>query len=270
MTLQRSTHVNNVVVGSGELYLIEPEGGERYLGDSDSASVTVSTEYITVESGDGPVAQRLVHKPRSVTRRMDLALRDITADNLALYILGDRSAVAAATAQAQDEVIDNVRTDVWYQLGVSVARPEGVWGISTEGLTVKTKTAANNARPTALNNTQGKDDKFTVDAEAGRIRFNALLENVKQALVSYTAAAPALTRAASTEARVREFGLRYIEDATVGVGKRIFVPRCTVGPNGQLALKSRTSEQQLPLQVDILKPATGEALVIYGPEPDQE
>jgi len=258
MSLAREHHDNHVVVGAGELYLIGPEGGERYLGESVSASVAVSTEYITIESADGPVAERLVHQPVSVTRRIDLALRDMTADNLALYILGEAGTDAQTAAEVSEEAIDNPRAGVWYQLGTGRQRPEGVWGIDP-AVTVATKKGTAAKQPLAGAN-------FAVDAQNGRIMFRTLTGSPDKALVTYTPLAGSLRRAVSSGVQVREFGLRYIEQASVGTGKRIFAPRCTIGPNGQMALKSRTTEQQLPLQVEILEPAQGDALVVYGPE----
>ena len=77
---------------------------------------------------------------------------------------------------------------------------------------------------------------------------------------------PIPSDAKSADAAAPEVGLRYIETATIGEGKRVYAPRCVITPNGDMALKSRTDEQSLPLTVDILEPDTGEALVIYGTE----
>jgi len=266
MNICADNHVSHIVVGAGRLYLAEPDGGERYLGDSEAASITVSTEYITVESGDGSLAQRLVHQPRSVTRAMDMTLRDMTARNLSLYILGESGEDVQASARVADEAIANPRTNVWYQLGVTDDRPEGVWGVANDGSNaVSVVTGPNNGTAVAT-------DKYKIDDKAGRIMFTDLSGvSAKTVRVTYTPKAQqgdqAIQRAVSSQARLREFGLRYIEDGPVGVGKRVFAPRCTIGPNGQMALKSRTSEQQLPLQVEILEPGCGAAaLVIYGPE----
>ena len=261
-------HNNLIVVGAGRLYLIEPEGGERYLGESSSCGVTVTSEYITVESSDGPVARRLVHKPRSVTRRMDLELLDMTAQNLALFILGKTGSATQGTDKVTDEVIKGPRTGVWYPLGVTADRPEGIWGVEdsdTKKVTVKTKKGAGNASSLA----RKTDDKanFELCTKSGRIRFFALgTGSPDTALVTYTPLAATPARATSSGAQLREFGLRYIEDATEGTGKRILAPRCTVSPNGQIALKSRTEAQRIPLQVEILEPGSGPALVMYGPE----
>ncbi len=259
--MREEHHKNRIVVGAGWLYLIEPEGGERYLGELPSCSVTVTSEYITVESSNGPVRRRLVHKPRSVTRRMDIELEDISAKNLALYILGDSGTEAQAATAVEDEVLSNLREGVWYQLGITPARPEGVTAIAKTGVTVKAGTSGSTAIASG---------NYRIDPGTGRILFTDLGRagrgSIGSARVSYTPVAQTLHRAVSSQAQLREFGLRYIEDAVEGVGKRLFAPRCTVSPNGQMALKNPNQAQRIPLQLEILEPDTGAALVVYGPE----
>ncbi|WP_419740186.1 hypothetical protein [Ruegeria sp.] len=259
--MREEHHKNQIVVGAGWLYLIEPEGGERYLGELPSCSVTVTSEYITVESSNGPVRRRLVHKPRSVTRRMDIELEDMSAKNLALFILGETGRDAQSAQVVEGELLSALREDVWYQLGVSRARPEGVSAIAaTPAVTVKQGASGNTALDAA---------HYRIDHGRARILFTDLepISGASKAVrVSYTPVAQTLARATSSEAQLREFGLRYIEDAVEGVGKRLFAPRCTVSPNGQMALKNPTQAQRIPLQVEILEPDAGAALVIYGPE----
>ncbi len=261
MSIARQQHTDNIVIGAGEFYLIEG-GQERYLGDSTGGSITISAEYVTVESNDDPIAQRLVHTPRSVTRRMSLTLHDINEDNIRLFILGDVPETdSQSTAQVAREALEDVEVGRWYQLGVTKDRPEGVWAISAGGVEVHTANAAGTTVPAA---------KYEVDAATGRIRFTDL-DGVnlidRKAWITYAPVANMVRRVEGSGAAAREYGIRFIENNTIGSNKRIFAPRCTVAPDGAWQLKSRTEEQALPLQIEILDPdGTAAPLVVYGPE----
>ena len=189
MSLAKTEHTNRTVVGAGELYVIDADGGERYLGDSDAATINVTTETITVEGGDGPVAETLARAATSVTRRMTMSLRDISADNLALFIMGVAEDDAQAATTVADEQISGVRTGVWYQLkGSATPKAEGVYAISKTGTTVKVNATGNTELATA---------NYEVDADLGRIRFSALTGvsgTPKVVRVSYTPKANTVRR----------------------------------------------------------------------------
>ena len=59
--------------------------------------------------------------------------------------------------------------------------------------------------------------------------------------------------------------VRYIEDAALGKGRDLYAPRCSLQPQGEAALKSRTQEHQLTLLATVLDPGGGVApLTITG------
>ncbi|MCE2493600.1 MAG: hypothetical protein J4F40_13500 [Alphaproteobacteria bacterium] len=123
MTLARERHENNVFLGAGEIYLdlLDADGnrsGERYLGDSVSATIGITADEVTIQSGDGAVAQSLVQQQRSVTRTLTIVLHDQSLENARLFFGGDAVAAAAAAATEQYDRI-TVRKGRWYQLGLS-------------------------------------------------------------------------------------------------------------------------------------------------------
>ena len=133
----RAQHTSNVVIGAGELYidLLDDDGaltGERYLGDTIGASLSVATETSQVFTGDGPVAEEIHAIARSVTRSFSMILHDMSAENYALFIVGeDADAPVTATAVADESIV--VRRGRWYQLGATAANPLGAWAGATLG-----------------------------------------------------------------------------------------------------------------------------------------
>ena len=123
MTLARERHENNVFLGAGEIYLdlLDADGdrsGERYLGDSVSATIGITADEVTIQSGDGAVAQSLVQQQRSVARTLTIVLHDQSLENARLFFGGDAVAAAAAAAAEQYDRV-TVRKGRWYQLGLS-------------------------------------------------------------------------------------------------------------------------------------------------------
>ena len=91
MSLTTKNHTDNVIVGAGELYVDlldsnDDTTGERFLGDGVGASLSVATERVQVFSGTGPVARKLVDAVRSIERSFSVTLRDMSPENLALFV----------------------------------------------------------------------------------------------------------------------------------------------------------------------------------------
>ena len=129
-------HSDNIVIGSGELYidLLDDAGkptGERYLGDSPGASLSVSTERVTVTRADGPIRVRLVDRVRSIERSLSLILHDISAENLALFVAAPAPTEVAARAAGRTGNKAQVivpSADRWFALGQPDELPLGVGG----------------------------------------------------------------------------------------------------------------------------------------------
>ena len=291
MSAATQTHRNNIVIGSGELFidLLSGDGkttGERYLGDSPGASLSVAAERVTVMSGDGPVAVRLIDKVRSIERTLSLTLHDISAENLALFVGAAAPAdVGASSSRVTDEE-HRVRAGRWYQLGASTANPRGVGKLHASSLSDDDddadKLVVKYGREYGVTAASGTD--YRVDIARGRIYIvpgneaadatlgKAMADNTgapgtAMLKISYSAAAPARQRVEAS-ARPREVlaALRYIEDADSGAGRDYYAPRCSIGAGGELALKSRDTEQQIALTCSILDPGGGRAALYIDGE----
>ena len=261
MTQALTSHQNNIVLGNGEIYFDRLDEndkftGERYLGDSVGATLSVTTERTTIQSGDGAIAQDLLDIVRSVTREMGFTVRDSSIANWALFLIGDEADVAVAATAISDEAHGTVKKGTWIQLGRSASNPGGVGAVGAaadSGASGKTsvksaETASKAAAATAQAN------KWKLDAASGRIQALADLYKVA---VTYTPVAVTRKRAsATTDARSLSGALRYIEDNPAGntKGRSVYIRKCNLVPGGEAALKSRETEQQMAFTAAIQDP----------------
>ena len=261
MTRTATRHTNNVIIGAGELYLdlFDAAGaktGERYLGDAAGARLAITTEETTVFSGTGAVAQELERVIRQISREFGLTLRDISMENLALFVIGD----LAAGKDVADEVI-TVEAAMSYQLGVSADNPAGysrVSGVMVTGGTVDGQgvfAAASNANAWA----DGVD--YRVEEESGRIHIEDTAKT-KAAMAAIQVDYKTAPRVQSATKQIRG-AFRYVEDSASGQGRNLYAPECLIRPTGDLTLlDGRNTEQQIGLTVAALKPP-GELAALY-------
>ena len=250
----RNQHESNIVIGAGELYidLLDADGnltGERYIGDTIGASLTIATERASVFSGDGPVAQELVNIARNVTRSLALTLHDMSPENWALFIIGETEQTAISATAVADEAL-TVKRGHWYQLGQTGANPLGAWAGAVLGSSDPVVDDANVPQPIA------KADNWEFDADTGRL---FILPNAPAIAdddvigVDYTPVAVSSTAAKTGEAETIFGAIRYLEDAAAGEGRHIYARRCAIAPGGESALKSagRDTEQQVTLSATV-------------------
>ena len=250
----RDLHESNIVVGAGEVYidLLDADGnltGERYVGDSIGASITIGTERSSIFSGDGAVAQELVNLTRSVTRSMALTLHDMTAANWALFIVGETQATTLAATAVLDEELTVLRGH-WYQLGQTAANPLGAWAGAALGTTDPVTDDA--GTPVAI----VKTDNWEFDTDTGRLYILPNATGIADGAVihvDYTPVAAMGTAAKTGDAKTVFGAVRYLEEAASGEGRHIYARRCAIAPGGESALKSsgRDTEQQVALTATI-------------------
>lgn len=263
MTLALQQHDTNVVLGAGEIYFdrIDAGGaytGERYLGDSVGATLSVTSERTTIQSGDGAVAQNLIDVVRSVSRTMGFTLRDSSVANWALFLIGDDAAVTIAATEETEVAHGKVAAGAWAQVGRSPTRPNGVGTIAKSGFAAKdgsTAIAANAIYYSDEKSAPAATDKLLVDLPSGRVQ--ALGRDIADLKITFTPVASTKRRraTATTDARQIEGALRYVEDnPTAGTGRTVYIRLCNLVPGGETALKSRDTEQQLAFTATIQDP----------------
>ena len=263
--MSNESHVNNIVVGAGELYidLLDADDkptGERYLGDSPGASLSVATERVQVFSGDGPVARKLVDSVRSISRSLQITLHDVSLENLALFVGGETPTQVSDEATAVVDEALTVRPGLAYQLGASKDKPAGFGAV--DGAAAKTVVTNSDGSTTY---TAGED--YRVDAKHARLYIvpgGDIAEGAK-ILVDYTPAAASRKQVRTGELKDVRAAVRYIECPTAGRGRNYYAPLCSIGPSGEMTLKSRDGAQQIQLTAEILEPEGGQpALFIDG------
>lgn len=253
MTLARSSHTDNIIIGAGELFIEryptgsnEPSGGERYLGDSVSASLAITTERTTVDSGDGPVSRALVDIVRRVTRELRFTLHDASVANLGLFVIDDGKPgedAAAATLAAQHELL-GLQKDGWHQIGSTAALPGGLGAIPDDTTFEKSADGANWADASVATTRDDVVDATDIllDAPAGRL---LPLKDQRIRLKAETAASATLDRTtAGADSKQIICALRYVEDARAGQGRNIYIRKCTLVASGEASIKSVETEQR--------------------------
>lgn len=144
----------------------------------------------------------------------------------------------------------------WYTLGQTDAEPGGYGPVQIG--TGHKKGAAGTTD--AISGTD-----FTLDLDTGRVLSHI---NDPKLQVGVKAPAAAISRRridVSSAPSQLTAAVRYIEDAALGKGRDLYAPRCSLQPQGEAALKSRTQEHQLTLLATVLDPGGGVApLTITG------
>lgn len=131
---------NNYVVGRGKVFFDRfTEGtktptGQKYFGNSPEFGLDQSEENLDHYSAD----DGLKVKDDSVTLSQDtgfnLVVDNISADNLALWFLGDKSAVVVAGATNNTDSL-TVLLGAYYQLGESAETPQGLGDLDNVSIT---------------------------------------------------------------------------------------------------------------------------------------
>lgn len=253
------------VLGAGRLFFEQTDAlgtptlaGEVYLGDSPGFSLAVESESVEDFSSDGPIAEKDVDVAIRVTRSFNLTTKNISFDNLALFVIGTASTVTQAATPVVNEAINAVQPGRYYQLGATTANPTGVRSVTAVVVTDDTT-------PTPV--TYVLDTDYELDAALGRIRVipgGAIVAGTNL-LIDYTPAANTRDRVSSDSLGAKFGKLRYVEDATFGPARDVFAPFVQLKPTGELPFKSRDAVQQMGWSVSVqTPPAGGAALLIDG------
>ncbi len=293
MSLAKTQHTTNTVLGAGEVFFDEEDAGgnltgERYLGDSVSATIGSTTERTQVFSGDGPIAEALVDIVRSVERTMGFSLRDMSLENWDLFILGagvsDSAAVAAARVTGADAWAFKAMKGRWFQVGATAANPSGIGPVKDVTVDDKVPGAfdagkdaliiTSAAAAPANNNTITRADNYQVDTDTGRIYIEEDAAGFVDGTTYYVhyvppAALDAGKRkiAKTGEIRQRRGAVRYIETPAAGKGRNVYARRVVLAPSGEAAVKSRDTEQQLAFTGAIQAAPAGSVDLMIDGEP---
>ncbi len=245
-------HSNNIVLGAGRILTETSSTVEgtayTYLGDTPGFTIGGTTEELTVDSSDTPVAEELVRIIKKVSRASTVTLRDISPSNLALFMMGSSTGVTQ-TSGAVTGTLTSVRRGRYYKL-------------STDDIQDITVTAVKlgSTSGTALTVTGGG---YQVDTNNGLIYFPT--GGAATGTIWYSIAKTASTWTKAETGATPVYGsLLFISDKTVGDNLRLKISRCTLAPNGEAQFKSRDNAMELAMTLGILTRGTNPQVEIWG------
>lgn len=119
--------------------------GERYLGLTPGFTVAIASDKIESYSAEAGLLQLDDTALIKITRTGKLTVRQISMENLALFLAGAVSTPAQSSGAVSNEAI-SVLADRYYQLGSSVANPSGVRAVT--GITAATASVSSWAAST--------------------------------------------------------------------------------------------------------------------------
>tara|TARA_R110002051_G_scaffold218812_1_gene282633 strand:- start:573 stop:1337 length:765 start_codon:yes stop_codon:yes gene_type:complete len=232
----------NITVGSGRIYfnpLVDGVyQGYRYLAETPGFTVTAQSESLQIDGSDGPVAERIRDVPIRVTRSGRVSCRDISPDNLALFVVGAMTQVE----QTSDPVTDEehaVRPGRFYQLGASATNPGGVRNVTAVELTDE-----------AGATTYVADTDYTLHAEIGMVEILTGGDISEETIhADYTPAAETRSRVATHQQSPAEGEFKFVADNTEGAPNDVYFPRIRLAPDGELPMKSRENPVEMAFMI---------------------
>jgi len=230
--------------------------GERYLGNTPEFSTTSSVENLDHYDSDGGVKTKDGSVQLSLDRSGAFTCDNITAENLALFFQGDASTLTQTAATGVVEVLNDVKHERFYQLGVSTSTPSGVRKVTN---VVVKKGAGYTTTVTQAGN-------YEVDEVTGRVYIlsgSTDIPNDTDIQVTYDIQAS--TRETVISKNQSIYGaVRFVSDNPTGPNRDIYLPYVKLSPDGDYQLKG-DDWQVMGFQVEVLKKASNiEAIYVDG------
>jgi hypothetical protein len=227
------TFTNNLTLGRGTLLFGRFANGTlvhkgmKYFGNTPAVSLNVTEETLEHFGSDSG----LKIKDRVVTLTQEIAgtfqTDNISRSNLELFFAADETTVSQTSVTNAVETFAGVETDVYIQLGVTAARPQGHRGITTVDAVTEGSTTL----------VAGTD--YEVDLVNGRIWLpdsSTLFDPGDTLVVQYDV--PALDYQRIADLNETVYGrLEYISDNPVGSNFNYLWPYVKLTADGDLALK---------------------------------
>lgn len=128
-----ASSVKERLIPAGKLYW-DDGYGERYIGLTPGFTITIASEKAQCYSAESGVRQLDDETVTSVTRTGNITCKQISLENLELFLIGDSGIETQAGAAVTNEDV-TVIADRYYQLGTAIATPSGVRDISAVTIT---------------------------------------------------------------------------------------------------------------------------------------
>lgn len=250
------------ILGSGKLYWDEDDAngdptGEVYLAETPGIAMPISTENFEAWSADNEIAEKVLDVPTKVDRGFNFELIDMALSNLALFLIGSVATVTQTTTPLVADPINGgkgVTQGRYYQLGVSV-NPAGLRGMTAVAI-------KDGATPMVLTT------DYTLDAALGRIYIvpgGGISDNTVLT-ADLTPDANTREQLTTDQLGAKTGRLRYVANNTSGANSDMFIPKVTLTPEGEFALKSRDTLQKMSFSASV-STRTGSAQVYIDGRP---
>lgn len=235
----------NIVLGAGKLYYQGEDAngsltdGEIYLAETPGISIPVTTQRVEVFSSDTAIEERIVDIPRRIERNFKFSTRNVDGDALALFLIGTKATVTQAATPVVGEAIGKSKKGSYLQLGTSL-NAAGIRGCAS----VAVKNGAT---------TYSAVTDYTLDAALGRIYIlpTSAIPDGTSLTADFTPTANSREQVATAGFAAKSVALRYIADNSQGINRDTYIPRVTLTPEGDWALKSRENPQELGFDAKI-------------------
>jgi hypothetical protein len=249
----------NLTLGRGKLYFApylpgtELVNGERYFGNTPGFSLQVETQTLDHYSSD----EGLRNKDKSLTLQVDymatVVTDNVSAENLALFFLGERLTESTLAAPGQTDNL-TVSPDMFYQLGMTTANLSGSRMVSN---VVVTEVAGGVTVYTA-----GTD--YVVEAELGRVHIlpTGTIPADQAVTIGYDVAAFSAEKIVSGTEQT-EGQLHYVAANAAGANRDLLLPKVSIRPNGEFNLKG-DEWAQMSFNVEALKLAANANVILNG------
>lgn len=250
---------NTYVMGAGKVYvdLLDANDnptGERYLGNTPGFGIAVSSETVDKYGDDEGVRSLEAQVLTQIDREATIQCDNVTMDNLALFIIGDKSTKSQGVATVTNEAL-TVKLGHFYQLGVSASDPIGARDVSALSVTDVAGTT------TYVLNTD-----YAVDLALGRLEIlsgGAITEG-QIVHVDYTTGVETWEHVESAALAAKYAAIRYIASNRSGVNRDLYAPKVLLVPEGEFALKSGTDWQAMTFKAKFQTRGTLKGLYIDG------
>jgi hypothetical protein len=252
--------VQNYTLGRGKVHFARFKTGTQtpdgffYIGNTPEFSLNIESQTLDHYSSDEGIREKDDSVPLEVNRTGSLTTDNIDPKNVALFFFGTDSTVTVSSATGIVDALTTVKQGHSYKLGSTSTNPAGYFGVAAV-------TAATNPGAVSL----VIDVDYTFEALTGTITFvegSAVATEGIDIDVTYNVAASTRSRVISGSEPV-EGAMMYVTKNPKGDDSTFYMPYVKITPNGDYALKG-DEWQQIPLQLEVLKPVGQEAIYRDG------
>ena len=229
--------------------------GFRYIGNTPEFNLNSESETLDHYNSDEGVRVKDDSVLLQLNRTGSFITDSIDVDNLSLFLLGESSIVAQASATAQQYDISGVQQGRHYQIGETALNPSGFRSL--------TSVSVQNDAATPVVYTVNTD--YTIDLTLGLLYIipGGAIANGTNLEVLHSRSAVSRSRIITAASATIEGALKFVAANPKGDNVDFLMPYVQLAPNGDFALKG-DEWQQLPFSVEILKLDGRESIYVDG------